>query len=289
MEKTVLVIGATGMLGRPVARRLRKEGFQVRAMTRDSSKARGMFDGSFEIAVGDVRDRGVLEKLLNGCFGVHISFSGEFEQVGVENVASVASKKGVGRITYTSADNVSEENAWFPWCKQKLLAEKAIRESGLPYTTFCPTTSMESVAMFIQGNRAFIIGKHPKPYHFFAADDYARMVSASYRLEETVNKRFFVHGPEAILLHDAVKRYCSVLHPEMTRVSTMPYWLVNLMAAITRNKEMKFGSGILAFCEKTGEEGDPTEANRILGAPRIRLDRWLEQRETNLATPIDSA
>ncbi len=54
MEKKILVIGATGVLGEPVARRLKEEGFPMRIMTRDRAKAGKLFDESFEIAVGDV-------------------------------------------------------------------------------------------------------------------------------------------------------------------------------------------------------------------------------------------
>lgn len=75
MQKIILVIGATGMLGEPVARRLKEENFQVRVMTRDINKARKRFDKTFEIVAGDVTDTTSLEKALDGCFGVHISIS----------------------------------------------------------------------------------------------------------------------------------------------------------------------------------------------------------------------
>ena len=35
MNKRLLIIGATGLLGEPVARRLKKKGFSVRIMLRD--------------------------------------------------------------------------------------------------------------------------------------------------------------------------------------------------------------------------------------------------------------
>lgn len=38
MQKTIVVIGGTGMLGQPVARRLEDDGFGVRIMTRDRQK-----------------------------------------------------------------------------------------------------------------------------------------------------------------------------------------------------------------------------------------------------------
>jgi len=139
--------------------------------------------------------------------------------------------------------------------------------------------------MFVSGSRAAVLGKQPNPYHYFAVDDLARMVSASYGLEEAVNKKLFTYGPEGILTHEAVRRYCSVFHPEIKKISTIPYWLANFIATITRNKEMKFGIKLLSFCEKVGEGGDPREANRILGVPKITLDEWLKQRKAKSDTP----
>jgi len=286
MNKTILVIGATGTMGEPVARHLKEDGFKVRIMTRDSNKARGMFDETFDIMVGDVMDASSLEEPLDGCFGVHISTAPpENEQTKVNNIIAAASKKGLQRITYVSWPNASEENAWFTPVKEKILAEEVIRESGIPYTIFCPTTAMENIPMFVQGNRAAVIGKQARPYHWLAADDFGRMVSASFILEETANKRLCIYGPEAILTHEAVRRYCSIFHPKITKISTMPFWLVKIMATIMRSKEMKFGSNLLAFCEKVDEGGDPAEANRILGVPKTTLDVWLEQRRIKLDTP----
>lgn len=53
MSKRVLVLGATGMLGKPATRQLRQDDFQVRLLARDVEKARGLFYESFEIVQGD--------------------------------------------------------------------------------------------------------------------------------------------------------------------------------------------------------------------------------------------
>lgn len=285
MDKVILVIGGTGLIGEHIARRLKEDGYRVRVMARDSNKARKMFDESFEIAIGDVKDTNSLEKSLDGCFGVHMNLTEDVEQLGAENVAYVAPKKGVERITYTAGVNAVKENAWFPLVKGKLLAEKAIRESGIPYTIFCPTFFMESIQRLIRRNRAFVFGKKPVLYHLVAVEDYARMVSISYRLEEAANKKLFVHGPEAVTMYEALRRYCSVFRPEIRKISTMPFWLVRLIATVRRDKQMRFGGELISLSEEVGEGGDPTEANRVLGAPQITLDEWIRRRKVKLGTP----
>ena len=66
MQKRILVLGATGMLGKLVAQHLLKDGFQVRVLARDAEKVQAQFDGSVEIVQGNVTDVGRLEAALAG-------------------------------------------------------------------------------------------------------------------------------------------------------------------------------------------------------------------------------
>lgn len=182
---------------------------------------------------------------------------------------------GLGRITYTSGTNTFEENAWFETVKRKLGAEQALRESGVPYTVLCPSFAMDILPMHVQGSRAVVFGKQPQPLHWVAGEDIGRMALAAYRSDQTEGKRLFIHGPEPIHTHEAVRRYCAAIHPEIKNVSTMPYWLGNLIGRLTRNEGMKAAVEAYAFVERVGEQGDPSEANEMLGAPQITLADWI--------------
>ena len=275
MQKIILVLGATGTLGQPVSYSLKEAGFRVRIMTRDLQKARKTFDDSFEMVAGDPMDPGCLEDALDGCYGVHISLPTEVEQQVTETVAKVASRHGVERISYISGATVTEENRWFPMIDRKFLAERAIREGGIPYTIFCPTWVMEILPRFVNQGQASVFGKQPYPYHWVAAEDCARMVATAYGLGEAANQRFIVHGPEAIRMHEALRRYCAVFQPDIRQVSTMPFWLVKLLATITHNPALKSAGELLAYFEKVGEGNHPATVNGIMGAPTITLDMWL--------------
>lgn len=191
----------------------------------------------------------------------------------------MASRYGVERISYISGASVAEENRWFPMVNRKFLAEKAIREAGIPYTTLCPTWVMEILPRFVNQGRASVLGKQPHPYHWVAADDIARMVSTAHGLGEAANQRLIVHGPEAISMHEALRRYCAVFHPDTQDVSSMPFWLVKLLATITRNQELKGAGELMSYFEKVGEGSHLPEVNGVLGTPTITLDRWLETRK----------
>lgn len=55
----------------------------------------------------------------------------------------------------------------------------------------------------------------------------------------------------------------------------MPYWFASVIAAIKGTRELKLASEFMAAFEKIGEWGDPSEANDLFEAPRIKLDDWL--------------
>ncbi len=285
MKQAILVVGATGMLGEPVARQLHRDGYAVRVLTRNPEKARAKLGDSFEFFKGDVGDRSSLEKALDGCFGVHINLRGgtraeDFDRIeyeGTANVASVSARIGVRRLTYLSGAAVFEENSWFPSVRAKLQAEAAIRESGVSYSIFCATHFMESLPLYIRGKRASIIGKQPHRLHWLAADDYAKMVSKAFQLPEAVNKRFFIYGPEALTIQEALTKYCSIVCPDV-KVSSVPIWLISLIGKVSFNPELKFIAELMRFFEKTGEGGDPSEANMLLGTPANTLEQWCDDK-----------
>jgi uncharacterized protein YbjT (DUF2867 family) len=277
--KTILVLGATGLLGAPVARRLQDEGFNVRVMARNAEKTRTTFGEGFEIVQGDATHSDNIKQALQDCYGVHLSLSGDAERIGAELVASVAAKLGLERITYISGCTAAEENGWFPLTADKLHAERVIKDSGVEYTIFAPTWPMEMLTRYARDGKPLLIGKMEGPFHFFAVEDLARMVSCAYQTDSTINKRLVIHGPEGYSFPDALLRYCAVFHPEVTKVSSMPVWLVKAMAALMRNDLMKFGADLAGYFDRVGELGDPTEANTLLGAPAITLDEWLNKKQ----------
>ena len=280
--KRILVLGGTGMLGAPVARRMLADGFTVRLLARDPDKARNEVDRGFEIVGGDVTDAHSLEQAMQDCDGVHVSVGGAVDGISAENAASLAARLGLGRISYVSGSTVSEENRWFPMVEQKLTAEKAVKDSGVPYTIFCPTWPMEQLPRFVQGGRATVIGDRLSPWHWFAAEDMGEMVSKAFQAENAAGKRLYIHGPEAVTIQTALERYCTAFHPEIESVSVMPVQAARAAADSTGNNMLKMIAEMMAYFEKVGEPGDPTEANQLLGAPMTTLDAWIDKQKTGI-------
>ncbi len=273
----ILVLGGTGLLGRPVVDRLVADGRHVRVLSRDPHRARARLPAVVEVVGGDVTDPGSMASAVSGCDGVHISVGGPVDRASAEAVARAAPGAGVGRVTYLSGSTVDERNRWFPMVAQKLDAEAALVASGVAYTILRPTWPMEQLPRFVRGGRATVIGDALPGWHWFAAADLARMVSTAFASPEAAGRVLHVHGPQAFSMVEALREYCAAAHPGV-EVSVLPVAAARAMASQSGDPMLSMMAEMMAYFDSAEELGDPAEANRLLGAPTTTLARWIDQR-----------
>jgi uncharacterized protein YbjT (DUF2867 family) len=286
MARKILVIGGSGMLGTPVVRRLHADGNHVRVISRRPAQTKASMPDGVEVVEGDVEQEASLERALEGCDGVHVNLMGgplpeDFDRIehqGTARVARVAAKLGIERLTYLSGAPAVPQNAHDPGSKAKLDAGKAIQDSGARFTIFRVTWMMDSLAMFVRGKRAIMIGPQPHPLRWIAADDYAGMVSRAYELPEAEGKTLFCVGPEPYNKVEALRIYCRIVHPEV-KVSVLPIGLMRVVAALSFSPQLKADIRRMAFYNTIGDDfGDPTEAQRLVGKATTTLEAWCHLR-----------
>ncbi len=288
-DKTILVIGGTGMLGKPVAQQLKADGFKVCLLARNPEKAKSMLGDGYEIVKGDFEDAGTLKAALAGVDGIHISLKGgprekDFDRVdhhGTRIIAEAARSAGVGRVTLISAYAVSEEKADTPESRSKLKGEAALKSSGVPYTIFRCSWFMETLPLFVQGKNISLIGNQIHPLHWIAAEDYARMVSKSYQTDETLNKGLYIFGPEAHTMGEAMKIYTEIAAPDV-KVSPISTGMLLALGMLSFNTEWKSMSTLMGHYERHGEDGSSEEADRLLEKPQITLREWSRKNQRNI-------
>ena len=289
-NKTILVVGGTGLLGKPVAQQLKIDGFNVRLLARNPEKARKLFGNGYEIIKGDVDDAVSLRTALTGVDGVHISLKGgpteadfdRMDHIATRDIAQAAKELGVGRVTILSAYAVSEEKADTPESRSKLKGEAALKSSGVPYTIFRASWFMETLPIFVQGKSISLIGNQIHPLHWIAAEDYARMVSKSYQTDESLNKELYIFGPEAYTMGEAMSIYAGYAGVKVLPISTR---MLSIMGMISFNTEWKSMAILMGHYERHGEDGSPEEANRLLGKPTTTLMEWSNKRNSQ---PVNS-
>jgi uncharacterized protein YbjT (DUF2867 family) len=232
--KNVLIIGAQGMLGRPVARRLVQDGFRVRAMARRPAAAQILLPKEVEVLWGDLANPGSIDAALQGMDAVYVSVDsrpGEkfhSETDGLRNVIAAAKNHGTPRLLVLSALLSSHPlAAAHPWWhfREKYEAQQIAKASSLPWTLFEPTWFMESIPLFVKKKVfSLLAGKRLAPY-WVSGDDYGRIVSAALSKNVGVEETVPVQGPEAISLGQAARRFIQAYDP-VIRILRVPFWVL---------------------------------------------------------------
>jgi uncharacterized protein YbjT (DUF2867 family) len=269
----VLIIGATGMLAKPVIEHFDKLGLELRLFSRSIEPA--AFSAKHETIQGDVFNPSDLAKAIEGCDAIHINLSKLDEAKATEEIVKVAKQKNTKLISFVSGSTVAEENRWFWMIDNKFRAEQTIINSGIAYLIFRPSWFFESLPLMVRNGKAMMIGKQPHLINWIAAEDYAKMVVTAYQKEESWNAIYYIHGPEKYLFEEALLQYAKKVNPKTKKVAATPIGMMKFIAFLTGKKELKIVASMFAYFEKVPQMGDPTKANELLGAPTINLEKWL--------------
>src|SRR6266571_1225238 len=144
MEKTVLVTGATGTIGRDVVKILSENGVPVRAGVRDQAKGRKQFGIDVKLARFDCEDAVSFPDTLKGVEKVFLLPPLMPTQVEATNAFVDAAKRaGIRHIVKLSAIG-ADTDAPYTFGKWHAIGERHVRESGLAFTFLRPNSFMQN-------------------------------------------------------------------------------------------------------------------------------------------------
>jgi uncharacterized protein YbjT (DUF2867 family) len=271
--KKIIVVGGTGLLGKPVVDELAKNNFEILVPSRKKAEKEHP-SKNVNYVQADATNAEAMTSLLRGAYGLHINLSGEAE-LKAENLVALAKANGIQLITYISGITVDKENLTLASIKGKYNIERAIISSGIDYAIFKPTWFMESLPLFINSGRASYFGKQPKPIPFTSAWDYAKMVGSAYLNQLKYNKAYPVVGPESFTFDEALKMYVEKAEPSITKVASTPYFIGNLIALLSGNKSLKQTVAFMKYFE-TAKMPDYSSEFVLRGNTSIK--EWLRIR-----------
>ncbi|HET9856596.1 MAG TPA: SDR family oxidoreductase [Chthoniobacterales bacterium] len=144
MSKRILVTGATGTVGRDVARLLSKKGAMVRAGVRDQAKARDRFNDDIALVTFDFENEGSFAGALDGVEKVFLLPPLLPSQVEATNaLVDSAKRAGVRHLVKLSAIGV-DDGTGATVGKWHAANEQHIRDSGLVFTFLRPNSFMQN-------------------------------------------------------------------------------------------------------------------------------------------------
>ncbi|MEW5924763.1 MAG: SDR family oxidoreductase [Candidatus Zixiibacteriota bacterium] len=290
MNRKILVIGGTGMLGGPVVRALAHAEFDLRIMTRDREKARRLFGTNAEIIEGDVTRPESLTEAISGCQAVYVNLGAGMdirdfrlvERDGTVNIARAAASGGVEHIGMISILNAGQSGGNNVYLNAKTEAELALMESGVPYTIFRCCWFFESLARYIVNKRAMIFGRQPHKFPWMAGSDYANMVVKALQNNEAKNRVFHVRGVEEYTLEEALRIFAEIAMPGL-KITHTPLWMLKAFGLVSRNKLARGMIEFVEFYEKSHDPVAEDDSDRILGPALTTLRDWAEEYKRKMA------
>lgn len=274
--KTIAIIGGTGMLGAPVAKQLLKDGFNVRVVSRNPSKAAKELGDAFDYRAADIRNVANLKSALIGSDWIHINLSGHDKQsyyeahvTGTRNVLKALEGSEIEGISMISSASAYPEfnDRWDN--RYKLEGEELLKQSGRNYLAFLPSWFMETLDLFQQKKRMMQIGPSTRPIHWITASDYAKVVSDSLKNPSTRNQRISVYGPEAMTLRDA---FAVTAKARGISVQTLPAWAAKWIGRLTRDPVLVDVADLTVHYDRTGEKTVPNTVRT-----ETTLAQWLSK------------
>lgn len=214
---TILVAGASGLLGGVITRQLLAAGHQVRALGRSAEKLAPLASAGAEPHAVDLLDlrkttdacRGVSQIVAtaNNALGRGASSPRRVDLTAYQNLCAAARNTGVGRIIYISFRGASP-TASVDFFRLKWHVQDAIRRSGVPYVGLRPSAFADTWAGGILGDAVRkgaatpIFGDGSAVANYIAVDDVARFVVAIVARPEIRNETIEIGGPSDVSLND---------------------------------------------------------------------------------------
>ena len=260
----VLVVGATGTLGRQIARQALDAGHQVRCMVRTPRKASLLQEWGCELTRGDLLEPASLDYALEGMDAVIDAATSrpddprsvyETDWDGKLNLFRACEKAGVKRLVFLSL-LAAEKHRQVPLMDIKYCSEKLLEASELDYTILQGAAFMQGVigqfAIPVLESQTVWVSGSPTAISYMNTQDVARFAVAALTRPETVRRSYPVVGPKAWNTGEVVQ-LCERYSSKTARVFRVPPALMQAMQGVCNFFEPAVNvAERLAFAEVTG-------------------------------------
>ncbi len=268
----ILVVGATGTLGRQIARRALDEGYEVRCLVRSQKKAAFLKEWGAELVSGDLCKPDTLPAALEGVSAVidaataRATDSLSIKQVdwhGNVNLIQAAKQAGIERFIFFSILD-SEKFPHVPLMEIKRCVEAYLAESGLNYTILRPCGFLQGLigqyAIPILENQAIWVMGNTSPIAYMDTQDIAKFAVQALKVPATEKKTFPIAGARAWDADEIIK-LCEKLSGKEAKITRAPIGLLRFTRNITRFFQWTWNiSDRLAFAEVVST-GKPLNAS----------------------------
>jgi NADH dehydrogenase len=277
-----LVVGATGLLGSEVCRRLRDTGASVRALTRptaDANKRAALVALGVETVTGDLKDAASLARACDGIEAVISTASATLSRQEGDSIETVdrqgqlalidaARNAGVDHFVFVSFRE--NPKIQFPLTIAKRAVERALQLSGMAYTILQPSYFMEvwlSPALgFDPGaGTVRVYGDGTRPISWISYRDVAHAAAAAVGATSARNKVVELGGPQALSPREVVQLFEAAGKRDIHIECVPEAALESQMSAAADSLQKSFAGLMLQYA--AGDAIDNTTSRKLFPFP----------------------
>jgi uncharacterized protein YbjT (DUF2867 family) len=269
---TILIVGATGTLGRQVARRAIDEGYKVRCLVRSAKRGAFLKEWGAELVGGDLCYPDTIERALEGVTAIidaatarptdslsikRVDWDGKVELI------QAAKAAGIERYIFFSILD-AHKYPEVPLMEIKRCTELFLAESGLNYTILQLAGFMQGLIgqygiPILEAQPVWVTGES-SPIAYMDTQDIAKFAIRALKVEETGKKSFPLVGTRAWSAEEIIA-VCERLSGKTARITRMPIGLLRAIRSSLRFFQWGWNiSDRLAFTEVLAS-GKPLNAS----------------------------
>ena len=205
----ILLVGATGTLGRQIAKKAVEKGYEVRCIVRNPRKASFLQEWGCELTKGDLLSKDDINYALQDIEAVIDASTSrpddsksiyETDWTGKLNLFNECESKKVNRVIFLSI-LLTEEFRNVPLMDVKFCTEKLLEKSSLNYTIFKCAAFMQGVigqfAIPILDSQAVWMSGTPTKVAYINTQDMAKIIVASLDNKNTHRLSLPLVGPKS--------------------------------------------------------------------------------------------
>jgi uncharacterized protein YbjT (DUF2867 family) len=244
----LLIVGASGMLGRQIAERALAAGRPLRLMARHPAKLADLGARGAQLVHGDLIDPPSLARACEGAtqliasahalLGRGRNRSEAVDDAGHRALIDAARQAGVGHFVYISALGAAPDHP-VDFFRTKYVIEEYLKASGLCWTILRPSAFMDLHAHRLIGmnivatGKAKLIGKGSTRRNFIAVRDIARYVELALD-EPKFRNRVLELGGTDNLTDDEITVLYGRLAGVTPKISRLPAGVAKVMSIVLK-------------------------------------------------------
>ncbi len=252
VQKPVLVIGASGLVGRRLALALLTQGYSVRCLVRNPATVGDLSTAGCEIHKGDIADAAAVHNAIDGVQAVYVAIHTlspqpggkqgagfmDIEKMGLENVVAGCWEHAVRRIISVTSLGVAPD-ARSEWLRGRWQVEQDLINSGFDATVFRPGMivgvggqGFDTMTGHASRRVAYTLGGDRPTMRTIALDDLVFYLTSSLKEERTYGKGFDVGNDDVLSTNALIDGIADVLGKPRPLKRQLPLPLIRGMSSI---------------------------------------------------------